>query len=392
MSKIWVKIGSLSFFLASFILFLGNIYRTISTSTPDFTILWISAKDLVAANNPYLDPKLFTPNAYPPVSEIPYLPLALLPYQISQAIFVFILFLSIVGAVFLSIKLTTGKVAWPHFLFFMGSAFLSFPTKFSLGMGQVNPLVLFLLLLAYFLESKNKSVWSGITFGVSIILKPIFVFFVLFFALKKSWKVVSISLVTVFLSIIVTLIFWDPGIWLSWIKTGILPLTNLTGREAYSNQGLMGFISRFSANINIRKYLTGFISFLLVTEVSIFALTKKDRNLVLSLFIITLLFIDSASWQHHFVWLIFPFIVLINQIINSKNVLFLVLAIFAYLLASWNFKNPFPFPPIVLSNQFYGCLILWLMNTYCLISPQNKTTKIDKGSKRYKFFESLNFW
>ena len=366
------KICVFIFFLASFILILGNIYRIVSTTAPDFGVLWISAKDLVIGKNPYINPALVVPNAYPPVSELFYIPLAFLPYQVSQAIFIFISFFSIVGAIYLSIKLTFGKVIWPYFLVFMGFAFLSFPTKFSLGMGQINPIVLFLSLFAYYLELKNKSVWGGIILGFSIMLKPIFVFFLLFFAFKKSWKILLVSLATVFTGIVTTLFFSNPDIWVSWINTGILPLANLAGREAYCNQGVLGFISRIFTNIDVRKYLSGFVSVLLVAFASFYAYKKKGNTLALSLFIITLLFIDTASWQHHFVWLIFPFIVLFSYVVKFKKTVFLELICLAYLLASWNFKNPSDFPSIILNNQFYGTLILWALNIYLLYRSRQK--------------------
>ncbi len=371
MSKTWAKIGAAVFFLTSFILILGNLYRIVSTTTPDFGVIWISVKDMLVGKNPYINPALVVPNAYPPVSELFYIPLAFLPYQVSQAIFTFISFFSIVGAIYLSIKLAFGKVVWPYFLVFMGLAFLSFPTKFSLGMGQINSIVLLLLLLAYYLELKNKSVWGGIILGSSIILKPIFVFFLLFFALKKSWKIISVSLATVFIGIVTTLLFLNLGTWVSWFNTGILPLVaSLAGREVYYNQGVLGFISRIFTSLDVRKYLSEFVSILLVALASFYVLRKRSGVLTLSLFIITLLIIDTTSWQHHFVWLIFPFIVLFSYLVKLKKVVFLGLICLAYLLVSWNFKNPLYFPPIILSNQFYGTIILWAINIYLLSGPR----------------------
>jgi hypothetical protein len=75
-----VKVIILTLFVACLVLILGNLQRIISTSAPDFTVLWIGAKDMLARINPYTDPSIYTPNAYPPISEIFYLPLGLLPY------------------------------------------------------------------------------------------------------------------------------------------------------------------------------------------------------------------------------------------------------------------------------------------------------------------------
>lgn len=363
-------------FLASFTLILGNLKRIISTTAPDYRVLWISAKDMLTSNNPYTDKELYTPNAYPPISELFYLPLAVLPYQPSQAVFIFLSFSSIIGSVFLSIKLIYKKVAWQHFLLFTALALLSFPTKFSLGMGQINLIVLFLLLLAYYFQQKNKQIISGSVLGISIILKPIFIFFLIFFILKKKWKMVLTSIFTVTFAILATVIFWPVDYWFSWFKTGILPLANLAGREAYCNQGLMGFISRIFSDLQVRKYLTLALSLLLTLIPSVLTLKRKNENLILSLFIITLLFVDSASWQHHFVWLMFPLIAVSQKVFLKKNAVFKAFIWLAYFLASWNFKNPFPYPPIIISNQFYSALILWAINIYLLLKDGTNNRRI----------------
>lgn len=366
----FLKFFTAILFLASFTLILGNIKRIISSTTPDFSVLWLSARDLATGVDPYLDPRAFTPNGYPPVSHIFYIPLAFLNFGTAHAVFLLISFAATVGAVYLSIKIAGKKVKWQNFLLFLGLVFLSFPFKFTLGMGQINAVVLFLLLLGFYLDGEKKYIRAGVILGISIALKPLFAFFLLFFALTKSWKVIWTGLITVFLSISSALILWGPTPWISWIKIGILPLSNFAGRETYYNQGLMGFISRLSGDLNIRKYLSGIISILLVILASLFTIKKTDRNLVFSFFITTLLLIDTLSWQHHFVWLIFPFIVLIHRALKSKKAVLSALIMLAYLLVSWNFKNPVLYSGILLSNQFYGAMILWGINLYLIIASK----------------------
>jgi len=389
-AKTLKKIVILAFFITCFTLILGNLYRIISTSAPDFGVLWISAKDMLAGNNPYTNPTIYTPNAYPPISEMFYLPLGFLSYQKALAVFTFISFASILGSVFLSLKLTAKKAPWHYFLLFLGLTLMSFPTKFSLGMGQINPIVLFLLLLGVYLDGKNNSLWAGVFLSVAIALKPIFVFFLLFFVLKKSWKTVFTCWLFVAIFSISTLIFWPMDIWVSWFETGIVPLSNFAGREAYVNQGVVSFISRFISDIDTRIYLNLIATIVLIALPVIMAIKNKGQDLVLSLFIITLLLFDTTSWQHHFVWLIFPSIVLFFRVIKSKRIIFLGLLTIAYFLVSWNFKKPDLYPTLILSNQFYGTLILWGMNIYFLVYPHKNTTKKDIGSARYKIFELFN--
>lgn len=395
MKKVWIKIGAIILFLASFGLILGrNLPRILSESAPDFTQVWLSAKALTTAKEPYLGAGLDYPNAYPPVSEIFFLPLALLSYHKALVIFTYLSFASIIGSVFLSLKIATKKVPWHYFLLFSGVSLLSFPIKFSLGMGQVNMIVLFLLLLAVFLETKSNknSLAAGLSLGVAIALKPIFAFFLLFFTLKKSWKVVFISTLVVAVLIAASLIFWPPQIWTTWYQSAILPLTSFTAPYlyVYSNQGVLGFVAWFISDFGARVYLHTAATVILIPIAAYLILKKKDFNLGLSFFIITLLLFDATSWQHHFVWLIFTFIVLFINIIKSKNIVLLGLLLLSCFLIGWVYKNPFIYPVILRPTQFYGAVILWGINFYFLNTRQIKTTRADSGSIKYKIFELLN--
>lgn len=374
MKHFWKKLVFLIFFLASFISILGNLNRIISTTAPDFGILWTGAKDLLTGKNLYTNSNIYTQNAYPPISEIFWLPLGILTYQKALAVFIFLSFASIIGSVFLSLKLIVNKASWYHLLFFSGCAFLSFPTKFTLGMGQINLIVLFFLLLALYLNNHSKNIWAGITLGVAIALKPTFGFFLLFFIVKKSWKTVLTSIFFISILIISSFVFWEPEMWISWLKIGVLPYSDLAGREVYFNQGFMGFISRFTRNLNLRGFLDLAMILLSITFLTFVKQKRENENLIFSLFITTLLIIDSISWQHHFVWLMFPFITIYYYISNTKSAVLWALFGLSYFLVSWNFKNPGIVPVILLSNQFFGALILSIVIIYFLFIRRSRIT------------------
>lgn len=396
MKKTWFEIAAVVFFLVSFIrISTINLPWIYSSLGPDFTQVWISAKDLLNAREPYLDPNLGYQNAYPPISEIFFLPFALLSHQVALVIFTYISFASIIGSVFLSLKIAINKVPWHYFLLFSGLSFASFPIRFSLGMGQVNIIVLFLLLLTVYLETKSKknSLLAGLSLGAAIAIKPIFAFFLLFFALKKSWSVVLLSTLMVAALSATSTIFWPSQVWINWYHSAIFPLTSFTSPAiyVYQNQGIFGFLSRQISNFNLRIYLTRAATVILIPLAAYLVLKKKEINLGLSFFIITLLLFDITSWQHHFVWLMFPFVVLFTYILKSKNVILLGLLILSYLLISWNIKYDYIYPKIILSTQFYGNIILWGINLYFLSARQIKTAKTNRGGIKYKIFELLNF-
>ena len=191
MKTSWIKITAVILFVVSFNLILGrNLPRILTESAPDFTQVWISAKAMLQIKDPYFNASLDYPNAYPPISELFFLPLALFNYHQALAIFTFFSFASIPTSVFLSLKIATNKVPWHYFLLFLSLSLLSFPTKFSLGMGQINMVVLFFLLLSVFLETRvrKRSVAAGVSLGIAISLKPIFAFFLLSFSFRRIFR------------------------------------------------------------------------------------------------------------------------------------------------------------------------------------------------------------
>ena len=359
--------------LILFFVSLVSIFRSLTliifSTAPDFGVLWTGARDLTRGNNPYINPTLFTGIGYPPNSLLFYLPLSLLPYQLAQVLFTFLSLGSLLGIILISFKILKEKLSWQTFLVVFSLTFLSFPTKFTLGMGQNNLIAFFLLLLAYFFYKEGKVGRAGIILGLAISLKTIFAIFVLFFVLKKQWKIVGFAILVIAATVGITSIFSDINLYGYYLREVVPPLFNLSGREIYYNQGIMGFIAKLTNDLYVRRYLSLAGSFGLFYLLFKFRKTK-NINLYFSMFIVALLLIDTLSWQHHFVWLIFPFVVVAYYATKLKKYWVWFLIGLAYILISWNFKNPEPFyifpKSLILSNTFYGAIILYLLNI-CLL-------------------------
>jgi len=373
----WINLAILIFFFGSFFYTLFSLYKIANTIAPDFSVLWNAAKDLQASRNPYLNSELYTGVGYPPNTLLFYLPLTLLPYHTSQVIFLFLSLLALVGSVYLSLLLTFKKFNKLFFLFGSSLVLISFPWKFTLGMGQNNSISLLLILFSLYFYLSKRDNTSGFFLGLSIALKTIFGFFLLFFLTQRKWKLISIALIVIAFSIVLSIRLSgsETNLYTYYIREVIPPLLNYEGREIYYNQGILGFISRLYPDLNLRKILNGVVSLMLLILITLISQIKKDKVLlVFSFFVISLLLIDSLSWQHHFVWLVFPFTELIYETWKRRKYYLLYLIFVAYLLISWNFKSPgsyFDFPKIIiLSNTFYGSLILLFINIYLLLVPK----------------------
>lgn len=339
--------------------------------TPDFQVLYLATRDFLTGLNFYQNKEIFTGVGYPPITLLFYAPFTFFSYPVAQTIFFMLNLILAAAVIYLSFKILKQKPKAWLFLLALILSLISFPTKFTLGMGQNNLISLFLILISLYAYKKGKIPWAGIFLGLTVSLKTIFGFFLLFYLIKKKYKLLIYAFITISALFATSIIIGGVDLYGYYFQKVIPPLLNLTGREIYYNQGLMGFISRLTQDNNLRKIFWEITSFILIAITSFKTLKTKNDNLAFSLFIICLLLIDSLSWQHHFVWLIFPFILLTTYAIRLKNAIILGLIGLAYLLISWNFKNPtlyLSFPKILLlSNQFYGAVILFGVNLYLLV-------------------------
>jgi hypothetical protein len=348
---------------------INSFLRLVVTIAPDFHVLWKATKFLGAGNNPYLAQDIFTGVGYPLNTLLFYFPLTIFNYQLAQNIFTFLSFLSLLGIIYISVIIARKKFSWRYLLFIVFLSLISFPTKFTLGMGQNNLLAFFLVLLSYCFFKKRKRVVSGLLLGAAIAFKTIFGFFILYYFIKKEWKVFFYSLVVVSFSIIFIGLIFDINFYTYYFHKVIPPLLNVSGREIYYNQGLMGFFSRLTSDLILRKQLTSISSLVILFTVGYFSIRKRKNDLSFSLFIIGLLLIDTLSWQHHFVWLVFPYILLFEKARKYKIGVPILITI-SYVLISWNFGKTLAFSgllgSIVYSHTFIGALILLFVNIYLL--------------------------
>lgn len=348
------------FVFAIIIITFFSFVKIATTTAPDFSVFYYGVKDLISRQNPYQDLRLFTGVGYPPVTLLFFLPLTVIPCLIAQLVWLGLSFLSLLGAIYLSLKICLGRFSWKLFGIIVALALLAFPTKFTFGMGQSNLVVLFLLLLAFYLFENKKNILAGVILGVACLIKPLFVFFLFFFCLKRAWVVLSAALLTIIIFILGSFLIISPSLYLFYISKVIPPLFNLAGQEIYYNQGIMGFLSRQINDLVLRQWLA--FSFSLLLSGATFWIICKTRKIKdgFALFFPTVLLIDTLSWQHHFVWLIFPFIIIYDSLLKVKLILPKIALFLSYILVAINIKEPFLVSNhLILSHVFFGTLILW---------------------------------
>lgn len=337
-----------------------SLFKIISSTAPDFSVFYESAVNLTKGLNIYKSPNLYTGLGYPPQSLLPFLPFTLLDYKLAQGVWILGSFLAFLMSLVISLKLT-GKYNAKTFMLAFVLAFFSFPTRFTLGMGQVNFYALLCLLLsAHFVSRKNL---ASLALVLALTFKPHLALILPFCFLAGERKIVFKSLAGYILLTLITAIVFGQNQLTSYFSDMVKPLLVFQGREIYFNQGLGAFFSRiYPPNA---EQLTLISSILIYVFSLIFVFRHRLKLwLSLALGLLVFLLVEPLSWQHHYVFLIPIFTLLAKANWNDgRKMSFWGLS---YLLVSFNLKSPLFWAKsasgaLILSHVFLGTLLLYIL-------------------------------
>src|SRR3989344_672337 len=340
---------------------------------PDFKVHYFGASHIIRGENPYInDANYFTPQAYPPFDMVIFIPFTLLSLEAASKLWVILSIVLVVWSIYLCCRIYRRPFYSQINLIIYSLIFISFPLKFTLGMGQINALILFFVVLGfYFLNMKKNSV-VGISLAFPIMLKFFPLLLVPYFVILRKWKILSALFLTVFFLLLLTFVFFPTIVIVHYFRY-ILPDLFSSWKGDYYNQALSGFLMRSVSDPILRNTFRIIISLILLIVNFIIIVSKKTKNIkrinleIASLLILSVL-INSFSWQHHFIFLILPFIIIFYALQNqSKSVFLYIFLAISYILISINFKNPNILPLLFQSHVFFGGLILWIINLYMLL-------------------------
>ena len=317
--------------------------------------------------NPYAQ-KFFDYYNYPPAATLFFYPLTLLPINTSEFIFTGLSIISLFITIWLLCKLTTRKLTF-HFSLLTFYLFLRFsPTRLTLTLGQINLIVLLLIILSFYWYTKKRQIPAGVSLALAFIFKFTPAILLLFFLLRKQFKLISAFLITVLMiNLLAVLVFGWPITQFYYFK--VLPsLLNQTGfytmQRTYMNQsftallGRLGFFDTYHTLIKLAFTL----------PLLWFLSRRRHDFTTYALFLSFMtIFLPTFSWQHHYVFLI-PSLFLLG--IRS-----LALGIVSYLLLNFTISAAFPgYPnPLVHSHLFLSATIIFFL--MLVLPPPNSPNR-----------------
>lgn len=344
------------------ILFIGTLLIMLKVlflgTYPDFSAYYYSSTEKNILN-------------YPPIVTVLFSIFSFLPLGVASKVWAFLSIIFLFISLHLCFRLFKIRFMSSTGLILSSLVFNFFPVKFTLGMGQLNLLVLMFVAFTLYFYIKGRDSYSGICLGISVMLKLFPVLLLLYFLLIKKYKIFLCSVVTIISMGGVSYLFIKPEI-NNYYWQHLFSFFSSTP-AGYYNQALSGFLARQFDSFFLREVLRVAISAFLVAF-SFWIILRKNINnfsritLEFGLLITLNVFINGYAWQHHFVWLILPFVIVFFYLKNRKlGVRYYSFLGISYLLVSGNLKNPFSFPIISQSHVFFGAILLWFMIAYFLI-------------------------
>lgn len=179
----------------------------------DFRVYWGAANALVNGEALYgvshgLDSGVFK---YAPAFALFFVPIALLPYPIAAAIHY-----AAIAAAFLWATLAMDRLLRIHLLnerpisftvLLLGALVAVVHLHRELHLGNINMLLLALLLLAIERMLKGKAVLAGVLFGSAMVAKPHFVVLLPLLLLRQRWTEIGMAMLTIVAGLLLPLLF-----------------------------------------------------------------------------------------------------------------------------------------------------------------------------------------
>ena len=325
----------------------------------DFNVYYQASKTLLSDQNPYHQVFNTVPFNYPPSSFLFFVPFTLLGQKEGQVLFTLLSLLSLLSSSYFLTSLFPITSKWTVRLFITSLFLQNFPAKFTLTLGQVNLIVLLLLILMFVFEKKRKDLWTGICFGLASMVKLTPIILGLYLLFKKRFLALFIGIGMLLLS---NLFF----IW-RWPETAsffqsILPQLNLqTGMGAsLYDQSLRAFLSRIGLTFLTCPLSLIIVSILVVLSVVKF-LSQRDDLVFFSLLLAITTIGNSFTWQHHLVFLFPAFLAETVYFLQSKSVLRGIILATSFAIVGYHFPDiasPPTTNPIFVFHSLMGTLIL----------------------------------
>lgn len=288
----------------------------------DLKVYWAGAREFIAGGELYAPGLPGTPYGgmaftYPPFAAAVLSPLAFLPVEAALAVQTLgnLFIAAIIGTVVTKYLILRRVVNAPGDLarFLIASAFITGlilmlgPWRNSLALGQINPLLMALILLDLLGSTRRHPkgyLPRGVLTGIAAGLKLTPLVFLLYFVVRGDFKSAA-RMAATFAATVGLMAVLAPSLSLQyWLSA--LQDTNRVGTLArFENISLRGFIARLGLEPGTASILWIVASLAVITmgAIATFRMRRhEDQWVSVSATALVMLLISPVSWSHHWVW------------------------------------------------------------------------------------------
>jgi alpha-1,2-mannosyltransferase len=350
-------------------------FHIVTTSAPDFGVYYEAARTLLSHLPLYGKSIGFTAFSYPPQTALFFIPFTFLPYTTAQLLFVTISFLLIPCIAYLTLSVIDQKRTFASIILTSVFFFLFFPTRFTLGMGQINLVSLGLLLWAVKEGKEGREGRSGVLLALSILLKPQTMVLGIVFLLCRKWKIVFVLLGVIGGVSILFLSVFGSSYYTAYLTQELPRLIAFSGRDIYFNQSISSWIARLP--FGERGAMVSFGVSIFLFFCGICTVIRNRYSIVQSvlLFLPFFLLFQPITWQHHLVYIL-PSILYVFTKIKVKIHMYIL--VISWLLLAINIRGVYTsmgldiLSTVIWSHGAVGLLMLILLEFISHNSPLSK--------------------
>lgn len=362
------------------------------TNMDDFGVYYETSKKIINHDYTIYNVKIHTDVFnYPPVYSIIIKPIGYFNYFFIKNIWLILSITLYILSSIILFKLLDIKFK-ENILFFISLSFIFKPALETFKWGQVNSIVLFLIICGLFFYLQERDIVSGILFGFAAAVKLSPAIFILLFLVKKKYTIVATFILTFILLNLwaVMILGFDTS-----INYYLKLLPELFKRGMFDNpynQSFHNLFSRlfkegngYSTPVFVSNKLADILTKVSTTIILILSIItliiKRDSEFILlfSLLLITSLISSNLLWEHHFIMIIASYIIILNKINNSYSdkIFLLIIFFLSYIFMSMNigYDNKILMNGLLnifVSIKLYSALVLWIINLYIIYNCKNR--------------------
>jgi alpha-1,2-mannosyltransferase len=183
---------------------------------------------------------------YPPFAALVLLPFALLPLAATQTLFTLGTVLAVLVTTDWMTRSLRERLGWPRWYALALAAPLILiiePLRTTLSFGQLNMLLVVLVMLDLLVLGPRGSRWTGIGIGLAAAIKLFPALFIVYLLVSRQWRAAAVATATAAVATLAAVAIAPRDSWDFW--TSALWDTSRVGRSDYTaNQSLQGLLAR----------------------------------------------------------------------------------------------------------------------------------------------------